>query len=76
MSCMPCGGIAPGLCCGRGLLFDRRVAQHKANSCCCKHLLAAQPDFREEASALQHLIEERATISQSGESLQAHSALG
>jgi hypothetical protein len=61
----------PGLLWGRGSLFDRRIANHKANSCCCRHMLAAQPDFREEASALQHLIEQPFTTSHGEGSTQA-----
>ena len=70
-SCMPCNVPTPGLLWGRGLLFNRRMAEHAANSCCCRHMLAAQPDFREEASALQHEIEQPVTISHGEESLQA-----
>jgi hypothetical protein len=65
-SCVPCHGApTPGLRWGRGRLFERRVSVHAQNSCCCKHLLAAQPDFREEASALQHQVEEPITLSRS-----------
>ena len=65
-SCVPCDGApAPGLRWGRGRLFERRVAHHKENSCCCKHMLAAQQDFRAEASALQHQIEARYSVTRS-----------
>ena len=71
LSCMPCNAPTPGLLWGRGLLFNRRMAEHTANSCCCRHMLAAQPDFREEASALQHEIEQPITISHRQGSMQA-----
>ena len=70
-SCMPCNALAPGLLWGRGFLFNRRMAEHTANSCCCRHMLAAQPDFREEASALEYEIEQPVTISHSQGSMQA-----
>ena len=71
VSCMPCSGAPrPGLLWGRGRLFCRRVTSHAKNSCCCKHMLAAQPDFREEASALQHQIEQRVSVSRGEKTMQ------
>ena len=32
------------------------------NDCCCSRLLSVQPDFAEECSALQHLVEERISL--------------
>ena len=32
------------------------------NTCCCRHLLSAQPDFASECSALQHGVESRVSL--------------
>ena len=43
--------------CGEGpLARQRRSVSHLEGSCCCKRLLAAQPDFRSECSALERAV--------------------
>ena len=43
--------------CGEGpLARQRRSVSHLESSCCCKRLLAAQPDFRSERSALERAV--------------------
>jgi hypothetical protein len=52
---------------------NEKAHNTETNQCCCRRLLAVQPDFVAECSALQHMVEEHVPLVRTFEPLTGHS---